>query len=189
MNSELKLFQRLASFPFLLIFLALLFPLVNVSCSEKVVAEPNVYEFISGVTPETVLDEETSKAVNEMKEKAPRVKAFFEQPIKTSRAIIPVAVAVALAAACAFITPVGSLAMALAAFASLWVFIYNLSATVVRQHYDFLTVEPAVGAYCISFLLVIGIAMDLAVIIKNYRLNKQKQKEENTQDHHPSESK
>ncbi|MCI6874429.1 hypothetical protein [Hallerella sp.] len=169
--------------------MAFLFPLVNVSCSEKVVAEPNVYEFISGVTPETVLDEETSKAVNEMKEKDPRVKAFFEQPIKTSRAIIPVAVAVALAAACAFITPVGSLAMALAAFASLWVFIYNLSATVVRQHYDFLTVEPAVGAYCISFLLVIGIAMDLAVIIKNYRLNKQKQKEENTQDHHPSESK
>ncbi|MBS7391972.1 MAG: hypothetical protein KIG51_07785 [Fibrobacter sp.] len=61
--------------------MAFLFPLVNVSCSEKVVAEPNVYEFISGVTPETVLDEETSKAVNEMKEKDPRVKALFEQPI------------------------------------------------------------------------------------------------------------
>ena len=59
MKSDLKLFHKLASFPFLLIFVAFLFPLVNVSCSEKVVAEPNVYELIAGVTPESVLKEET----------------------------------------------------------------------------------------------------------------------------------
>ena len=49
MKRDLKLFQKLCSFPFLLIFVAFLFPLVNVSCSEKaimpeVLASPNVYE-------------------------------------------------------------------------------------------------------------------------------------------------
>lgn len=189
MKSDLKLFQKLASFPFLLIFVAFLFPLVNVSCSEKVVAEPNVYELIAGVTPESVLKEETFDAVKQMKVHEPRTKEFLEQPIESTRAILPIVVAVALAAVCAFITPVGSLAMGLAAFTSLWVFIYNLSATVVRQHYDFLVVEPGVGAYCISFLLVIGIAMNLTVLIRHYRANKQKKSEENIQDQHSSETK
>ena len=167
MKSDLKLFQKLASFPFLLIFVAFLFPLVNVSCSEKVVAEPNVYELIAGVTPESVLKEETFDAVKQMKVHEPRTKEFLEQPIESTRAILPIVVAVALAAVCAFITP----------------------ATVVRQHYDFLVVEPGVGAYCISFLLVIGIAMNLTVLIRHYRANKQKKSEENIQDQHSSESK
>ncbi len=189
MKADLKLFQKLASFPFLLIFVAFLFPLVNVSCSEKVVADPNVYELIAGVTPESVLGEETSKAVKEIKEKEVRAKTFLEQPIATTRAVLPIVVAVALAAVCAFITPVGSLAMGIAAFTSLWVFIYNLNATVVRQHYDFLVIEPGVGAYCVSFLLVIGIAMNIAVIIRNYRAKKQKKLEEPDQNIHSSELK
>ncbi|MBP5246299.1 MAG: hypothetical protein J6Z31_00335 [Fibrobacter sp.] len=189
MKSDLKLFQKLASFPFLLIFVAFLFPLVNVSCSEKVVAEPSTYELIVGVTPESVLGEETSKAVKEIKQNEARAKEFLEQPIETSRAVLPIVVAVALAAVCAFFTPVGSLAMGIAAFTSLWVFIYNLSATVVRQHYDFLVVEPGIGAYCISFLLVIGIAMNIAVIIRSFKANKQKKLEESTKDPHSSELK
>lgn len=174
MNHTVKVFQKLASFPFLLIFLAFLFPLVNISCAEKVVADPNAYELISGVTPETFLTGDKEKrAVEDMKRNEPRMKEFLEQKIQTSAVIIPVIVAVALAAVFAFISPVGSLAMALAAFVSLWVFIYNLSVTVEREHYDFLTVEPAVGAWCVTFLLAIGIAMNLTVIIKNSRMKKQ----------------
>jgi len=189
MKSDLKLFQKLASFPFLLIFIAFLFPLVNVSCSEKVVAEPNVYELVTGVTPESVLKAETFDAVKIMKQHEPRAKEFLEQPIESPRAVLPIMIAVALAAVFAFISPVGSLTMGLAAFTALWVFIYNLSATVVRQHYDFLVIEPGVGAYCISFLLVIGIAMNMAVLIRNYRANKQKKSEGNIQEEHSSESK
>ena len=92
--------------------------------------------------------------------------------------IVPVIVAVALAALCAFLSPVGSLAMALAAFVSLWVFIYNLSVTIQTEHYDFFMVKPAVGAYCITFLLIIGIAMNLTVIIRTAREKRQEQKTE-----------
>lgn len=176
---NVKIFQKLTAFPFLLIFLAFFFPLVNVSCAEKVVADPNVYELVSGVTPETFLGDREKSVVEEMKTNEPRMREFFEQPISTSAVIIPLIVAVALAAVCAFLTPVGSLAMALAAFVSLWVFVYNLSVTVQTEHYDFLTVEPAVGAYCISFLLMIGIAMNLTFIIRNFRENRQRISDQN----------
>ena len=142
MKKNAKILRKLTAFPFLLVFLAFLFPLVNISCAEKVVANPNTYELVSGVTPETFLGEKERKAV-------------------------------VLAAICAFFTPVGSLAMALAAFVSLWVFIYNLSVTIQTEHYDFLTVKPAVGAYCITFLLIIGIAMNLTVIIRTAREKRQ----------------
>lgn len=173
MKKNSGILQKLTAFPFLLIFLAFLFPLVNVSCAEKVVASPNAYELISGVTPETFLGEKERTVAEEMKRNEPRLSEFFEQPVQTTAVIVPVIVAVALAAVCAFLTPVGSLAMALAAFVSLWVFVYNLSVTIQAEHYDFLTVKPAVGAYCVTFLLVIGIAMNLAVIIKTARENRQ----------------
>ncbi len=178
MKRNSRILQRLTAFPFLLIFLAFLFPLVNISCSEKVVADPNAYELISGVTPETFLGEKEKKVVEEMKKNEPRISEFFEQPVETTAVIVPVIVAVALAALCAFLSPVGSLAMALAAFVSLWVFIYNLSVTIQTEHYDFLMVKPAVGAYCITFLLIIGIAMNLTVIIRTAREKRQEQKTE-----------
>lgn len=181
MNKErLKLFQKLTAFPFLLIFIAFLFPLVNISCSEKVIADPNLYELVSGVTPETFLDGKERSAVEEMKANEPQLKEFFEQQISTTTIVIPILVAVVLAILCAFWTPVGSLAFALAAFVSLWVFIYNLSMTIQTQHYDFLTVSPAVGAWCATFLLMIGIAMNLTVIIQNYRSNRQASKKIST---------
>ena len=174
MKPDLKLFQKLCSFPFLLILLAFLFPLVYVSCSEKVVADPNLYQLVAGVTPESFLEGKEKSAVEEMKKKEPRVQEFFEQPIQTSQAVIPILGAVILGAIFAFVTPLGSLAMALAAFVSLWVFIHNFTLIVISQHYDFLTVEPAVGAYCISFLLAIAIAMNLTVIIKSRKQKKLK---------------
>mgnify|MGYP004505719569 FL=1 len=173
MKKNAKILRKLTSFPFLLVFFAFLFPLVNISCAEKVVANPNTYELVSGVTPETFLGEKERKAVEEMKKNEPRLSEFFEQPVATTAVIVPVIVAVVLAAICAFFTPVGSLAMALAAFVSLWVFIYNLSVTIQTEHYDFLTVKPAVGAYCITFLLIIGIAMNLTVIIRTAREKRQ----------------
>lgn len=176
MNNRLKLFQKLTAFPFLLIFIAFLFPLVNISCSEKVVADPNIYELVSGVTPETLLDGKARDAVEDMKKNEPQVKEFFEQKLATKTIVIPILVAVVLAIVCAFWTPVGSLAFALAAFVSLWVFIYNLSVTIQTQHYDFLTVSPAVGAWCATFLLMIGIAMNLTIIIQNYRSKRQESK-------------
>ena len=56
--------------------------------------------------------------------------------------------------------------------------IYNLSVTIQTEHYDFLMVKPAVGAYCITFLLIIGIAMNLTVIIRTAREKRQEQKTE-----------
>lgn len=175
MKKNLKLFERLAAFPNALILLAFLFPLVNISCSEVNVASPNAYELARGVTPEALLDDKDLEVAHEMEKNEPRMKEFLGQPILTSRVIIPIVIEVVLAVAFAFVSPIGSLAMGVAAFVSLWVFLVNLSATVQRENYGFLTVEPAVGAYCITFLLAIGIAMNLAAIILRRRQAKLEQ--------------
>ena len=173
MKRDLKLFQKLCSFPFLLIFVAFLFPLVNVSCSEKaimpeVLATPNVYELAFPNNMESLLEKDVAENMADMKNNA-QLKEFLFQDVQTTPAFLPIIFAVALGAIFAFFTPAGSLAMALASFVSLWVFIYNLGLSLQRQH---LTLEPAVGAYCISFLLAIAIAMNLTVLIKGRRQKK-----------------
>ncbi|MCK9183117.1 MAG: hypothetical protein M0P13_09615 [Fibrobacteraceae bacterium] len=170
---EFKLFQRLCSFPFALVLVAFLFPLVSFSCAERVVAEPNAYQLAMGVKPLSLLEEKERAALADMSEKEPQVSEFFNQRLQTAPILVPIIVAVVLAGVFAFFSPVGSLAMGLAALVSLWVFIYRLPSTLQSQNYDFLTVKPAVGAYCASMLILVGIAMSLAAIIKYHRLMKQ----------------
>lgn len=175
MKPDLKLFQRLAAFPYLLIFVAFLFPLINVSCSESEVsvANPNAYALLVQETPEEFLESSFIPKLQEMKSNEPQMKEFLEQPLGNLRTVVvPIFLAAALACVFAFFSPAASLAMGLAAFVSLWVFVYKISVTVQMEHYDFLAVSPGVGTYCATFLLAIGIAMNLTVIIKEFRKSK-----------------
>ncbi len=186
MKPDLKLFQKLTAFPFALIFVAFLFPLVNVSCSgtEIPIAEPNAYSLLVQKTPESFLSEDYAVKIEEMKSNAPEMRTFLEQPLgQIKTVVLPIFLSVALAAVFALFSPLASLAMGLAAFVSLWVFVYRLSVTVHTEHYDFLTVEPGVGTYCATFLLAIGVAMNLTVLIKTWRAKRRQQKKELTPSH------
>ena len=65
-SKEMSLFKKLTALPYLLVFLALLMPLANVSCSvkedSKPIAEATFYQIASGVDLEKSLSDAASWA-------------------------------------------------------------------------------------------------------------------------------
>ena len=56
-DSRFKFFRRLISAPYLLALVVLFLPLMNVSCAEKVIAEPSFYELATGIDLRETLKE------------------------------------------------------------------------------------------------------------------------------------
>ena len=57
-NGAMKLFKKLTAIPYLLVLLALLMPMANVSCNDEVVvAEPSLYKVAMGMDLEKELQE------------------------------------------------------------------------------------------------------------------------------------
>lgn len=178
MDSKFKFFQRLVAAPYLLALLGLLLPMMNVSCTDQIIAEPTFYEVANGVNLETSLKEPAltylkkiqtgnPKALDKLKEIAldfPHLK-----PIPHLYALVG---ALVLAAIFALMSPMGlfaslgSLFMGILSMVALWALLLQMGQICNSLGMQVLQVEPGVGIYCASALIIIGTAMNLASIVR-----------------------
>ena len=176
-SKEFKFFKKLAAVPYLLVLLALLMPLANVSCSldeskTKPILEASVYELATGIDLDKALAPDASKQLHNMidKNEATQKKLTAVMPnfpkMEPMTYLWGIAIAVLLAAAFAFISPLGSLTMGMLAMFSLWAMLMQLGGLCSSLGIPMLKVDPGVGIYAASALILIGSAMNLAVIIR-----------------------
>lgn len=176
-SKEFRFFKKITALPYLLVLLAMLMPMANVSCSfdetkTKPILEVSVYDLATGVDLDESLDSSAAKQLHGMidKNKATKAKFLAMMPDFPKMSAMPylwgIAVAVFLAAVFAFVTPLGSLTMGILAMFSLWAFLSQLGALSASLGIPMLSVNPGVGIYAASVLILIGTAMNLAAIIR-----------------------
>lgn len=168
-----SLFKKLTAIPYLLVLLALLMPLANVSCNdEKVVAEPTLYELASGYDLEQGLKEPALGILKKMQDGNPAALEKFKtnmpqfpkmEPVKALYAVLAGAV---IAAVFAQFTPLGSIAVGMLTMVSMWFFLAQLGQVNANMGIPLLKVEPGAGIHAASFMILIGTAMNLASIIR-----------------------
>ncbi len=175
-NKEKSLFKKLTAIPYLLVFLALLMPLANVSCSakddSKPIAEITFYEVASGVDLDEAIADPALGQMRRMFKENPKVLDHFKglipnfpkmEPVKHLYGIL---VAVFLAAAFAWVVPLASTIMGLLSMISLWSLLMKLSQLGDTLGIPLLKVNAGIGLYCTSFLILIGTAMNIATLVR-----------------------
>lgn len=177
-NKFFRLFQRLVGLPYLLAILGLLMPLASVSCTEQVIAEPSMYEIALGLDLSTELKEPATSLLKKMEEGNPRSIERFKDFIPNFPKMEPmlhlfgIAAALFLAAVFALLAPLGyyaslgSLALGMLSMFSLWAVLSQIGALCNAIGMNVLRVDPGVGIYCASVLILIGTAMNLACIAR-----------------------
>lgn len=177
-NKFFRLFQRLVGLPYLLAILGLLMPLASVSCTEQVIAEPSMYEIALGLDLGTELKEPATSLLKKMEEGNPRSIERFKDFIPNFPKMEPmlhlfgIAAALFLAAVFALLAPLGyyaslgSLALGMLSMFSLWAVLSQIGALCNTIGMNVLRVDPGVGIYCASVLILIGTAMNLACIAR-----------------------
>lgn len=177
-NKFFRFFQRLVGLPYLLAILGLLMPLANVSCTEQVIAEPSMYEIALGLDLGTELKEPATSLLKKMEEGNPRSIERFKDFIPNFPKMEPmlhlfgIAAALFLAAVFALLAPLGyyaslgSLALGMLSMFSLWAVLSQIGALCNAIGMNVLRVDPGVGIYCASVLILIGTAMNLACIAR-----------------------
>jgi hypothetical protein len=177
-DRRFRLFQKLVSVPYLLALLGLLMPLANVSCAEKVIAEPSVYEIAVGIDLSKDLEDPAVGLLKKMETGNPKSIERFKETMPHFPKMEPmyhlfgIAVALLLAALFALLTPfgyyasLGSLAVGMLSMVSLWAVLSQIGALCNAIGMGVLKVEPGAGIYCASALILIGTAMNLACIAR-----------------------
>lgn len=177
-NKYFRLFQRLVGLPYLLAILGLLMPLASVSCTEQVIAEPTMYEIALGLDLGTELKEPATSLLKKMEEGNPRSIERFKDFIPNFPKMEPmlhlfgITAALFLAAVFALLAPLGyyaslgSLALGMLSMFSLWAVLSQIGALCNAIGMNVLRVDPGVGIYCASVLILIGTAMNLACIAR-----------------------
>ena len=170
---EMRLFKKLTVIPYLLVIFALMMPFANVSCSEDVVvAEPTLYQVAAGLDLEQELKEPALGIMKKMESGNPTAMQKFRQtmpnfpkmePLPFLYAIVAGAV---LAGLFAWISPLGSIAMGMLTFVSMWFFLSKLGQVNSAMGIPLLHVDPGPGIHAASFMILIGTAMNLASIIR-----------------------
>lgn len=170
---EMRLFKKLTAIPYLLVIFALMMPFANVSCSEDVVvAEPTLYQVAAGLDLEQELKEPVLGIMKKMESGNPTAMQKFRQtmpnfpkmePLPFLYAIVAGAV---LAGLFAWISPLGSIAMGMLTFVSMWFFLSKLGQVNSAMGIPLLHVDPGPGIHAASFMILIGTAMNLASIIR-----------------------
>lgn len=170
---EMRLFKKLTAIPYLLVIFALMMPFANVSCSEDVVvAEPTLYQVAAGLDLEQELKEPALGIMKKMESGNPTAMQKFRQtmpnfpkmePLPFLYAIVAGAV---LAGLFAWISPLGSIAMGMLTFVSMWFFLSKLGQVNSAMGIPLLHVDPGPGIHASSFMILIGTAMNLASIIR-----------------------
>lgn len=176
-SREFKFFKKIIAAPYLLVLLALLMPLANVSCTfdeaqSKPILEASVYDLAMGVNLDEALVPDASKQLHNMidKNEATQKKLTAIMPnfpkMEPMNYLWGIAIALLLAAVFAFISPLGSLTMGMLAMFSLWAMLMQLGELCSAMGIPMLKVDPGVGIYAASALILIGTAMNLAVIVR-----------------------
>lgn len=170
---EMRLFKRLTAIPYLLVIVALLLPLANVSCAEKdVVAEPNLYELAMGIDLEQELKEPALGILKKMETGNPTAMEKFRQTMPHFPKMEPVpflyaiVVGAVIAGLFAWLTPLGSITMGMLTMVSMWFFLSRLAQINSAMGVPLLKVEPGPGIHAASFLILIGTAMNIASIVR-----------------------
>lgn len=172
-SKALRLFKRITAIPYLLVVFALLMPLANVSCNDdKVIAAPNVYELASGLDLETSLQDPALSMLKKMETGNPAAIEKFRQtmpnfpkmePMKFLYALL---IGAFLAAAFAWLTPLGSIAMGMLTMVAMGAFYMKVAEQIDKMGIPLLSIEPGIGYTAATVLIFIGTAMNLAVIIR-----------------------
>lgn len=171
-DKRFKFFRRIISAPYLLALLGLLLPLMNVSCAEKVIAEPSFYEIATGMDLRETLKEPAKGYLLKMEKDNPKALDRFRMSMPDFPKLQPMPVlfgivaALVLAAVFAWFTPLGSLTLGILAMCALWVLLTQMGAICANIGMQVLQVEPGHGVYAASVLILIGTAMNLAAIIR-----------------------
>ncbi len=172
-NKTLQLFKKLTAIPYLLVLLALLMPMANVSCdSDVVVAEPTLYNVASGMDLEQELKEPALGILKKMQTGNPSAMEKFRQTMPNFPKMEPVPflyailIGAVLAGVFALITPLGSIAVGMLTMVSMWFFLAQLGQLNSALGIPLLKVEPGAGIQAASFMILIGTAMNLASIIR-----------------------
>ena len=175
-NKKKNLFKKLTAFPYLLVLLALLMPLANVSCSakndSKPIAQMTFYQIASGVNLDESLAEPALGQMHRMVKENPKVLDRFKMQMPNFPKMEPVhhlygiVAAVVLAAVFAWIVPLASTVMGILSMVSLWSLLMKLSHISETLGIPLLKVEAGVGLYCASFLILIGTAMNIATLVR-----------------------
>lgn len=167
-----KFFRRFISAPYLLALLGLLLPLMNVSCAEKVIAEPSFYEIATGVDLREALQEPAKGYLLKMEKDNPKALDRFRTSMPNFPKLQPMPVlfgivaALVLAAVFAWFTPLGSLTLGILAMCALWALLAQMGEICANIGMQVLQAEPGHGIYAASVLILIGTAMNLAAIIR-----------------------
>lgn len=171
-DSRFKFFRRIISAPYLLALVVLFLPLMNVSCAEKVIAEPSFYELATGIDLRETLKEPAKGYLLKMESDNPkaldRFKAHIPEFPKMNAvpALFGIVAALVLAAAFAWFTPLGSLTLGILAMMSLWAFLSRMGELCHSFGMQVLSLEPSYGIYAASALILIGTAMNIAAIAR-----------------------
>ena len=172
-NGAMKLFKKLTAIPYLLVLLALLMPMANVSCNDEVVvAEPSLYKVAMGMDLEKELQEPALGILKKMQNGNPTAMEKFRQTMPDFPKMQPVPflyailIGAALAGFFAWITPLGSIAVGMLTMVSMWFFLAQLGRLNAALGVPLLKVEPGVGIQAASLMIIIGTAMNLASIIR-----------------------
>lgn len=169
----MQLFKKLTAIPYLLVLVALLMPMANVSCDDDVVvAEPTLYKVASGMDLEQELKEPALGILNKMQNGNPSAMQKFRQTMPNFPKMEPVPflyailIGAVLAGVFALFTPLGSITMGMLTMVSMWFFLAQLGQLNSALGIPLLKVEPGVGIQAASFMILIGTAMNLASIIR-----------------------
>jgi hypothetical protein len=169
----MRLFKKLTAIPYLLVLVALLMPMANVSCDDDVVvAEPTLYKVASGMDLEQELKEPALGILNKMQTGNPSAMQKFRQTMPNFPKMEPVPflyailIGAVLAGVFALFTPLGSITMGMLTMVSMWFFLAQLGQLNSALGIPLLKVEPGVGIQAASFMILIGTAMNLASIIR-----------------------
>lgn len=175
-SKEMSLFKKLTALPYLLVFLALLMPLANVSCSvkenDKPIAEATFYQIASGVDLDKSLNDPALGQLHRIVKENPKTLDRFKMQIPNFPKMEPVKhlygilAAIFLAALFSWFVPLASTVMGLLSMVSLWSLLMKLSQLGNELGIPLLKVEAGVGLYCASFLILIGTAMNIATMVR-----------------------
>ena len=175
-SKEMSLFKKLTALPYLLVFLALLMPLANVSCSvkenDKPIAEATFYQIASGVDLDKSLNDPALGQLHRIVKENPKTLDRFKMQIPNFPRMEPVKhlygilAAIFLAALFSWFVPLASTVMGLLSMVSLWSLLMKLSQLGNELGIPLLKVEAGVGLYCASFLILIGTARNIATTVR-----------------------
>lgn len=173
-DKRFKFFRRIISAPYLLALLALLMPLMNVSCAERIIAQPSFYEIVAGLDLHDAL-QGSAKEYLEKKETAnpkelEHIRKENQMPnfpkLEPMPMLLGIVCALVLAAIFAWFTPLGSLTLGILAMFSLWALLGQIGSELMEKGNQLLQVEPGHGVYAASALILIGTAMNFAAILR-----------------------